>query len=71
MGAFIGYRISIIIVWIIPSCYISPEGGLFAGNLNDMRGSLRIKPPMYKRFVEKNNRIHTNEMLENGLMYLN
>jgi hypothetical protein len=26
---------------------------------------------MYKRFVEKNNRIHTNEMLENGLMYLN
>jgi hypothetical protein len=31
----------------------NPGGGLFIGNLYDVRGSLWIKPPMYEKFIEK------------------
>ena len=33
-------------------------------------GHYEIKPPIYKIFVEKNKCLHTNDMLENGLVYL-
>ena len=33
-------------------------------------GHYEIKPPIYEKFIEKNKCIHTNDMLENGLMYL-
>ena len=47
-----------------------PRGGLFIGNLNDVRGSVEIKPPIYERFAEINKCIRSNGMLENGLVYL-
>ena len=33
-------------------------------------GHYEIKPPIYEKFIEKNKCIRTNDMLENGLMYL-
>ena len=41
-------------------------GWLFIGNPNDVR-----EPPIYKKFKEENKHIvRTNNMQENGLMYL-
>ena len=33
-------------------------------------GHYEIKPPIYKKFLKKNKCIHSNNMLENGLIYL-
>ena len=45
-------------------------GGLFVGNLNDVRGwSYEINPLIYEYFYREN-QMCTNNMLENGLMYL-
>ena len=63
------------------------RGGLFNGNLNDIHEALQNlqNPPLYKKFIEKNNWtdlslfdllslyifvcVGTNNMLENELMY--
>ena len=40
-------------------------GGLFVENLKTCVGRCEIKPPIYEKFIEKNNCIRTNGMLEN------
>jgi hypothetical protein len=45
--------------------------GNHIGNLNNVHGFYyEFKPPLYDNVIEKNNCIHTNGMLENGLMYV-
>ena len=31
---------------------------------------MKLNPPIYEKFIEKNECMHTNGMLENGLIYL-
>lgn len=44
-------------------------GGVFIANLNDVCVDYDIKPPINEKLIEKIQCIHTNYMLNYGVMY--